>query len=271
MPTRSGTLPILHDLAPLLQTRRFGRSVRGLRETTSTNSLAARWAEEGAPEGSLVFAEYQTAGRGRFGRSWSARPGLNLTFSLVLRPRLPADRLGLITLSAGIAVAQIVSEACAPLEAAIKWPNDVQLDGRKCCGMLLESVPGQRETVVVLGVGLNVNQDAFPEELSERATSLLLATGRPVPRAPLLAGLLREIEARYIALSDGATSSVVDAYCARLTGLGTEVAVRLTTTGAAVRGRFAGIADSGALLLETPAGTRVFHAGEVTFERPDQA
>ncbi len=256
-------------LAPLLRTRRFGRALRAFATVGSTNTEAATWAAEGVPEGAVVLAELQTAGRGRMGRSWEAHAGQNLTFSTVLRPALSPERLGLITVAASVAVAETVSAFTAPLEAGIKWPNDVLLEGRKCCGMLLESsFSGQKRPTVILGIGLNVNQDAFPPALADRATSMLLATGRHTPRAPLLAALLSRLEHVYDRLVHD-EAALRQAYEARLAGLGRPATLYLAGTPAPVPGVLAGITETGALRLVTKDGLRIFHAGEVSFSPPN--
>ncbi|PSQ90025.1 MAG: biotin--[acetyl-CoA-carboxylase] ligase [Bacteroidetes bacterium QS_8_64_10] len=257
-------LPLLDDLHRHLRTERLGRPARGYQETGSTNRQAMTWTREGAPEGSLVVAEHQTAGCGRLGRSWNDASGRNLLFSVVLRPDLPAEGLSLITLAAGVAVTDAIA-ACLPHQPAIKWPNDVLVGGRKCCGMLLESSSkGTSPGPVVLGVGLNVNQEVFPDELAGRATSLLLEGGRPVSRAPLLADLLRQLEKRYDALRCDEGASVREAYEARLAGCGDELTVRTADGSAEAGGTLHGVSETGALVLETASGRRTFHAGEVT-------
>lgn len=257
-------LALVDAVAPLLTTHRFGRCLRGHERVDSTNTRAWAWAHEGAPEGSVVLAEYQDAGRGRLGRSWQAGAGLNLTFSAVLYPPLPPERLGLIALAAGLAVAEALEPYAAPVRPALKWPNDVLLEGKKCCGVLLESTLQARRSVVILGIGLNINQDAFPDALAGRATSLLLATGRHTPRAPLLADLLARLEARYDALLAGHDDVLRQAFRNRLAGLGETVRFRLTDAGGEVTGRLEGITENGALLLRTAAGLRAYAAGELT-------
>src|SRR5690606_12415094 len=147
------------------RTARFGRTHRALGATGSTNADALAWATEGAPDGALVTAEHQTAGRGRHGRTWTDAPGLSLLASLLLRPTLPPDRLGLLPLAAGLAAADAV-ESVTGLVPRLKWPNDVLLGGRKVGGLLLESRLGDGPATVVLGLGLNVGQADFPPELA---------------------------------------------------------------------------------------------------------
>jgi BirA family biotin operon repressor/biotin-[acetyl-CoA-carboxylase] ligase len=257
-------LPLVADLHAALDTDRFGRAVRGFEACPSTNAEAAAWAREGAPEGALVIAEHQTAGRGRLGRTWSDTPGHNLLFSVVLRPALPPHRLGLITLAGGIAVAEAVSEWTNPVTPRIKWPNDVLLDGRKCCGMLLESDLG-RDPFVVLGIGLNVNQDVFPPALAERATSLRLETGRLLPRVALLTTLLARLEHWSECLAAGEEAAVCEAFGDRMVGQGEPASVCLAADGRALDGVIEGIDADGALRFRTGGAVQTLHAGEVTF------
>lgn len=268
----ASSLPLVQDVRPLLRTERFGRVLQGYETVSSTNTLAADWAAQGTPEGSVVVTEHQQAGRGRLGRRWDAAAGQNLMFSVVLRPTLSPEQFGLITLAASLAVAEVVAPFTTPIEPVIKWPNDVLLDGLKCCGMLLESVwsghRGGAPSVVILGIGLNVNQAQFPRPLGDRATSLLLAIGRLVPRPPLFARLLERLEHRYQQLATDA-AAIRTAYEARMHRRGRLVTLLLTHTGPPtgpdrVEGRVLGVTETGALRLQTDTGIHTFHAGEVT-------
>ncbi len=263
-------LPLAEDTQDHLSTDRFGRSMRGFEKVGSTNERAAQWAAAGAPEGATVLTEYQTTGRGRHGRDWTADEGRNLLFSVVLRPMLPPDRFGLLTVAAGVAVAEAIEGFVSPHSAALKWPNDVLLEGRKACGILLESslAPPNTDAVVVLGVGLNVNQTDFPDALADTATSLRLASGRPVPRPPLLAQLLRALERRYDAVQHNGAGSVRGAFRERLAALGSFLSLRLPGTDDLLSGTVQGITETGALRLRTADGTeKTVHAGEVTTQR----
>lgn len=256
-----------------LETDRFGRALRGFEEVDSTNVQARAWAQDGAEEGSVVVADYQTHGRGRHGRVWTADRGQNLMLSTVLRPSLAPDALGLVTVAAGVAVAEAVDAFAGTHRADIKWPNDVLLEERKTCGMLLEgSVTGggSRATppdFVILGIGLNVNQVHFPEALTETATSLRLVAGRSVPRVPLLAHLLRRLEHRYDQVQAGQDAEVRRRFTERMPRLGDDVILRATGSNQTVAGRIRGITSTGGLRLATPSGEQVVHAGEVTTAR----
>jgi BirA family transcriptional regulator, biotin operon repressor / biotin---[acetyl-CoA-carboxylase] ligase len=210
------------------------------RLTDSTNERAKQLAAAGAPHGTLVTADEQTAGRGRQGRAWTSPSRSAVLMSLVLREldeRLP--------LTAAVALCEAL-----PVEAAIKWPNDVWIEGRKVAGILVEGRP--QEGWAVLGVGLNVTTERFPPELAETATSLRLAGVHADPDA-VLAGLLRSLS-RWL----GAPPERVLEAWRSLDALKGE---RVRWTGG--EGIADGIDESGALRVETPAGVVTLDAGEV--------
>jgi BirA family transcriptional regulator, biotin operon repressor / biotin---[acetyl-CoA-carboxylase] ligase len=186
------------QLALHLGSQRFGRSYEAVAACGSTNDLAALRAREGAAEGLVVLADQQSSGRGQKGRRWVSSAGQNLTFSLLLRPPCPITALPPLTLLAGVAVARTLR--ALGIAPRLKWPNDVLVDQpagpRKLVGILTEmATVGDRIKHVVVGIGLNVNQTRFDDEVAATATSLALLLGRPVDRAPLLAQLLGALEA----------------------------------------------------------------------------
>jgi BirA family biotin operon repressor/biotin-[acetyl-CoA-carboxylase] ligase len=216
------------------------------RVTDSTNARARELAAAGAPHGTLVTADEQTAGRGRQGRTWSAAPGDALLLSLLVRGVQP-----LLPLAAAVAVC----EAVAPLEAVVKWPNDVWIERRKVAGILLEGRP--QEGWAVIGIGLNVRTRSFPVELRETATSLALAGADTTVSAARLA-LVAALD-RWIAAP---AAEVLAAWRARDALRGSPV------HWAGGEGTAAGISDSGALLVETRDGEHVeLDAGEVHLGR----
>lgn len=174
---------------PLLRGR-FGRDYTFMERCESTQRLMA----EGAAEGAVAATDEQTEGRGRLGRTWEAPPGSSVLVSIALRPSVPTTNLPELSLVAGRACAAAIAELTG-LTAEVKWPNDVLIRGRKVAGILAEA----REGRVVLGVGINVSQaaESLPERAQYPATSLLLETGRAVPRAELLAALLDHLERQY--------------------------------------------------------------------------
>ena len=183
-----------------LTTAWLGRSHVHLETCASTNDRAATEAKAGGTEGLLVTTDDQTDGRGRQGRVWLARPGENLTFSLLLRPTRPPPEIPPLTLLAGGAVAEALSTL--GFAARVKWPNDVLLRGptgpRKVAGILTEATTvGERIGHVVVGIGINVNTTSFPDELADKATSLRLIGGGALDLAEVLARVLASFETAY--------------------------------------------------------------------------
>jgi len=195
-------------VAARLTTAWLGRAWRQLARVESTNDEAAAWARAGAPAGAVVVADEQTRGRGRLGRRWHSPPGASLYLSAVLRPPLPPHRVPPLTLAAGVAVAETLVQF--DLAPALKWPNDVLVDGKKIAGILTEmSADLDRVHHVVLGIGVNLNVHAFPEELAAIATSVAIVRGATVARAEFAAALCARLEHwhdRFVA--DGAAPVV---------------------------------------------------------------
>lgn len=170
--------------------------VRLYPETTSTNEIALKLALAGAPAYTTVVAEGQTAGRGRLGKEWVSPAGTGLYMSIILRPELELEDLPKITLAAGLAVC-LALEKITDLAFQIKWPNDILLSGKKLGGILAETadIRGKRASVV-LGIGLNINSPltAFPTDLQDRATSLLIHTGNEYRRSDLMSAIVNELQ-----------------------------------------------------------------------------
>jgi BirA family biotin operon repressor/biotin-[acetyl-CoA-carboxylase] ligase len=231
-------------------------------ETASTNDLAAAMAERGAPEGRVVVANAQSAGRGRHGRSWASPPGAGLYVSAILRP--PERALPLLTIAAGVAVAEGI-QAAAGLAADVKWPNDVYAHGRKIAGVLAEASASNAAGAiqhVVIGAGINVMPAAYPAEIANRATSLEVELGRAVDRGLLLAEYLCALAARYRDLQEGRRDLVVRAWRGRAASmLGRRV--QWDAPGATRDGVALDIDDTGALVVRTAAGPMRVTAGEV--------
>lgn len=158
-------------------------------ELPSTMPEAARWANEGAPHGSVVAARKQTAGQGRHGRRWESEAGTGLYFTEILRVRAAAADLPVITLALGLAVAEALTQVSG-LAMDLRWPNDVLLDGRKVCGILTQL----EQSAVLAGIGVNLNQREFPPEIAAVATSLWLACGREFRADEMLAEILPRID-----------------------------------------------------------------------------
>jgi BirA family biotin operon repressor/biotin-[acetyl-CoA-carboxylase] ligase len=248
-----------------LTTRAIGRDLRVFGEVTSTNDVAMALADGGAPHGTAVVAERQTRGRGRLGRPWSSPPGLGLWVSVILRPSVRAGLAPSLTLLAGLAAAEAI-EAEAMLAAALKWPNDVLLDGRKVAGVLAElRAEDQAVRHVVAGIGINVHQrrQDFPAELADAAISIQMATGRAVSRILLLRRLFLRLEAWIQTMAAEGATPVVAAAAARMPMLGCQVVA--VSGQERWEGRAERLEDDGALLLALPDGaTRRILAAQVT-------
>ena len=234
----------------------------------STNTELARLASEGAPEGVSVVADEQTAGRGRLQRAWSSPKGAGLYFSLLLRPTIPQNYWPLITFRAAIAVGDALREA-AGLETDIKWPNDLLSGERKICGILAEAMDTPAGRAVILGIGINLTQSAFPPELENVATSVAEASGRPVEREPILAALLDALSRWYALLENPA--QIVDAWSNR-SSYAIGKLVQVSNGDDVWQGTTCGVEPDGALRLRTSSGEiKIVRAGDVysirTFSR----
>nr|WP_275585805.1 biotin--[acetyl-CoA-carboxylase] ligase [Geodermatophilus sabuli] len=240
------------------------RTVEVVEEIGSTNAALLAAAADDAPEGTVLVAEYQAAGRGRLERTWASPPRAGLTVSLLLRPDVPAARRGWLPLLTGVALAEAVAEVPG-VRASLKWPNDLlAADGAKLAGILAEVGPG----AVVVGVGVNVSTRA--DELPEGGTSLAMAAGRPVDRASLLLQFLGALERRYLGwaqvLGDPVSSGLARDYLAWSSTVGATVAVALPDGS-----RLDGVAESidwdGRLVVRTPEGTVGLAVGDVRHVR----
>ncbi len=241
-------------ISRLGETRVVGRDVRVFKETSSTNDLAEKLARDGVPEGVVVFAESQTRGRGRLGRTWFSPPGKGLWFSALLRPRLRPQETTRLTVAAATALVRAM-ETQTGLAPEIKWPNDILVCGRKVAGILTElsAEPDQvRHVVLGIGIDVNVEREDFPTQVRRVATSLRIETGRVMDRPELAACVLRELDLAYERIVSGEFESVANEWEARCTTLGRVVVV--ATGERRLRGLAEALDADGALLLRTEHG-----------------
>ncbi len=243
-----------------LSTRVIGTTLLLHDEVDSTNRVLADLAHQGVPDGTVVVAESQTAGRGRLGRTWLSPRGLNLYVSILLARMLPTETVTWMPMLAAVAVLRAI-RALTTLDARLKWPNDVLVVrdglGRKVAGILVDAI-GTGPTsgrAMVVGIGINVNMpiEAFPEELRSTATSLSIATGSPVDRGRLLATLLGELERLYDHVCAHGPGSVAAAYQAACDTIGKPVRVELVGS-EQIEGTAEGLASDGALRLRAKNG-----------------
>lgn len=247
-----------------LKTVLIGKRVRHAMLLDSSNSEAERLAVSGEPEGTVVVAERQSAGRGRLGRAWFSPENLGIYLSVILKPPLRADRASFLTLCAAVSVTEAIRNVTG-LEAAVKWPNDVILSGKKVCGILTEiETDGGRLDHAILGVGLNANQErgGFPPELY--ATSLKIELGAAVSRLELARAFLEALEKSYTLLESGDYGGIID----RWLDLSVTVGRRIRATsldGRVLEGVATGLDENGCLLLRLDGGlTKRVTGGDIS-------
>ena len=260
--------PVEAEVAPFLTVRRFGRSILYHEVTPSTNILAKSLASDGLPEGCVVVADAQTGGRGRMGRTWVSPAGVNLYFSLILRPEVPSIRVPQLTLLVAAAIHQALGTVVPGIAPMVKWPNDILIKGRKVCGVLCEmqSEPDFTHFVVV-GVGINVNQSEMPSELQDSATSLFLETGHLVSRPELLASFLNHFEPLYDAWLLEEDLGFILPYLERYSLLQSKQ-VTIDQLKRTVSGTVSGIARGGELMLDAADGqTTLISSGEAHLQK----
>ncbi len=235
--------------------RLVGGAIHAFDTVDSTQAVLARLAGEGAAEGTVVVARHQTGGRGRRGRRWWDAPGQSLLVSVLLRPPISTAQAPQLSLVAGLAVADALG-AAARVEARIRWPNDVLVGGRKVSGVLPEAVSRADGRVghVLLGIGINVDQSEFPDELRDEATSLRLATAVAHDKGRLLSALLEALDRRYGEWLAAGFAGLRDEWRRRASTLGERVRTTDGREGVAVD-----VDDTGALLVDAGLGvlTRV--------------
>jgi BirA family biotin operon repressor/biotin-[acetyl-CoA-carboxylase] ligase len=234
----------------------FGKHIYHFFKTDSTNHVALELGHAGEPEGAVVLAEEQTAGKGRAGRAWQSERAAGIYVTLLLRPRLAPVQAPLLTMMAGLS-ARTAIEVQTGLAADLKWPNDLMIRGKKAGGILTEmhAEPGQIRFVIV-GIGLNVNQEKFPSELANLATSLRIETGKPQPRMELLLRLLREFESDYNRLLHEGVAGVVEKFEA-ISSYAKGKRVRVSNGTESYTGTTAGLGPDGLLHVRREDGQTV--------------
>ena len=245
----------------------FGKRVHHFFKVDSTNRVALELGHAGEPEGAVVLAEEQTAGRGRAGHAWHSERATGIYATLLLRPHLAPVQAPLLTMMAGLS-AHAAIRAQTGLHLDLKWPNDLVFRGKKVGGILTEmhAEPTQIRFVIV-GIGLNVNQERFPAELSAIATSLRVETGKPQSRLELLVRLLREFEADYNRFLTEGGASVISRFCG-LSSYAQGLRVRVTNGNDSFSGVTTGLSPEGSLLVRRDYGPIVtVIAGDVTEDR----
>jgi BirA family biotin operon repressor/biotin-[acetyl-CoA-carboxylase] ligase len=260
-------------LRPLLRGTVFDEHIHHFYKIGSTNTAAMAAAAEGAPEGSVFLAEEQTAGRGRGAHSWQSPQSTGIYCSVIVRPTLPPSEVLVLSLAAGLAVCAAIQQVDSRVTTDLKWPNDVLIlnknggpnGGEKVCGILTEmNAEATRVRYIVIGVGINVNQPSFPQDLSLLATSLRLATGSEWSRVDLVAALLKSLDREYRQLLEDPAAR--ESILRRFTENSSWVRgrnVRIEENGSAFEGTTEGLDPRGFLQVLTAKGLQIVLSGTV--------
>lgn len=251
------------ELESIRNTTWAGQEIYYYDVTDSTNIRAKELAEEGHPSGTLVVADRQEAGRGRRGRSWDSPSGTGIFMTLLLKPEMNPNHASMLTLVAAMAVARAISK-CADTEALIKWPNDIVIGGKKICGILTE-MSAQFDFInhIVIGIGINVHNEHFPEEIAETAGSILLQTGKRIRRAELIEQILEQFEHYYaIFMETEDLSGLVKEYNSILVNM--NKSVRVLDPKEPFEGKAMGITKKGELIVDTWESRKMVSSGEVS-------
>lgn len=229
----------------------------------STNTKAKELAEEGHPSGTLVVADRQTAGKGRRGRSWESPTGIGIFMTLMLKPEINPNNASMLTLVAAMATTRAIRRVTG-VPAMIKWPNDIVMNGKKVCGILTE-MSAQFDYInhIVIGIGINVHNEDFPEEIAKTASSLYLESGQHIHRASLIEAFLEEFEdvyAEYLKTED--MEGLQKEYDAMLVNRGRQV--RVLDPKEPFEGKAMGITKKGELIVDTWESRKLVSSGEVS-------
>lgn len=245
-----------HSIKQGLNTEFIGRNIFIYDKTDTTNERAK--SNSDAPDGSLFIAEVQTNGKGSRGRGWTSPKGTGIWHSILLKPDISPMEVSQITLVAGLAVCKAVG-----LNSMIKWPNDVVIGGKKICGILTEmSAEINMVNYVVCGIGINVNMEAFYEELADKATSMYIESGRKYTRNEIISTLMNEFEYFYKKFLNEGLQSLLDEYKKHCITLGRNVNVIFKKEN--VTGRAIDVDENGTLIVETENGKIAVTSGEVS-------
>lgn len=243
----------------------------------STNTRAAELAAEGAPEGVMILARHQSAGRGRLGRTWVSPIDAGLCMSLILRPKTPQTQIPLLTIATGIAVADAIRDVCG-LDVGLKWVNDIIYDRRKVGGILAEmpaltnatAAAKQLPQAVIVGIGINVNlkPDEIPEELIHKLDSLARIKGEDVNANSIAAAIANQFEKTSALLDPSTAQQLTDRWRALSITIGQTI--ETVNSDSKIEGKAVDITDSGALIVELADGSRkTLHAGEISIRTAD--
>ncbi len=248
----------------ILSTKVIGREIVLFDSIDSTNTYAKRLLEADIKNGMVIIAEEQTGGRGRFNRVWESQKEKNLTFSIILKPEMDLNKIGLLPLLTASAVAKAI-EAITNLEVECKWPNDILINGKKTCGILIESTSTHKINRIIVGIGLNVNQELFPDEIRLIATSLKNEFGKTIDRVILLVEILKRFEDMYFRFMRNDYQEYLIEWEKRCKMFGKEISVSYFEK--QIDGKALRIDSDGSLILETGANEIKLFSGDVSINK----
>ena len=238
--------------------------INGFLQVESTNTEAAEQARSGAPGGTLIFAEEQTAGKGRNGRSWVSNARKGLYFTVILRPGQPVKFWPLLTHTASVALIETLKDLFPHLDLDLKWPNDVLISGRKCAGILLESITETNMNAAVIGLGINVRKGSVPESLESTAVCLDEASGTQVPRRQLLVHFLRKFQGYYLEFEKGNHRELLERWMSH-SSMWDGAQVWISDGEVRRSAVTCGLNELGALMVRTPEGAlETILAGDIS-------
>lgn len=248
-----------------MSTNYLGQDIVFYRETGSTNQDAKELALKGAKEGVLIVADRQLSGRGRRGRDWISPPGKDIYMSLLLRPQCEIENASELTLVMAMSVLEAIQEQLPHVNVGIKWPNDIVINGKKICGILTEmNIVQQSIDYVVIGIGINVNQTEFHQDIKAHASSIMMETGQEADRAKLIANVMKSFEINYeLFAKTQDLTYIISRYNKHLVNVDKQV--KVLEPGGEYQGTARGINTKGELLVDCKDGSQVaVYAGEVS-------
>jgi len=253
----------VNELESIRKTTWIGKKIHYFESIDSTNNSAKKMAEEGAEHGTLLVADEQTSGRGRRGHAWASPKGSSIYMSLILKPEIEPNNASMLTLVMALAVVKGIKDSTG-LETQIKWPNDIVIDGKKVCGILTE-MSTQIECInyIVIGAGINVQNETFPKEVEDIASSLYLKSGKKQNRASLIESIWEAFEIYYEAyLKTQDMHELVNEYNRNLANMHKQVKVLDPID--TYEGKAMGITEKGELIIDTWESRKLVSSGEVS-------
>ena len=253
------------EIIKCLSTTVVGKRILSFDNIDSTNTYAKNLEDKESQDGTVIIAEEQTHGRGRFNRKWQSERGKNLIFSVVLQPVSQLENIGLLPICAGGTIAKAI-EQHLDLKAECKWPNDILISGKKTCGILIESFSLNKLTNrFILGIGVNVNQEIFPDNIINTATSLKLVSGITVDRIKLLINILTSLDEMYLNIQKGNYDLSLNEWLLRSAIFGKDITV--IQFDKEIRGRAVRLDNDGGLVLNYEGKEIKVLSGDVTIRK----